>query len=474
MTESRQATDHILEPARRVPVTREVDVLVVGGGLAGVTAAVAAARSGASVLLLERTSFLGGSAAGAFPGSFGMLEDLAGQVIVGGLVQEMIALLQEKGGARQELWGLPPTMERQIGLEEYYSRHPRPPSMATRIDFEALKFVCDDLTRKAGVETMFDVWVADAIVQDSAIQGVIAQSKSGRFAVRAKVVVDASGDADIAASAGAPFQLGSESDGRTQPVTVTFLLSNVDVERAQDYERQDPENRGFARELAQARENGEIVDFPLDRLSAWRPMFSPGIIWLNATRVLGVNGTDPEQISQGLREGRRQVEMVVRFLRRYIPGFQNAHLLYTAPLLGVRETRRIVGEYVLTEEDEVAGRRFDDVVSRRVIVIDVHNPAGSGFKPITLGDATFFDIPYRCLLPQKIDNLLVAGRCISTTHTAHGATRSMVGCASLGQAAGTAAGLSVRRGETPRQLSVKALQASLREQGALPGPPPGA
>ena len=296
--------------------------------------------------------------------------------------------------------------------------------------------------------------------------------ESGRFAVRAKVVVDASGDADIAASAGAPFQLGSESDGRIQPVTLTFLLGNVDVERAQAYDRENPENRGFAREIALAKERGEIVDFPLDRLSSWRPMFSPGVIWLNATRVLGVNGTDPEQVSRGLREGRRQVEMVVRFLRSYVPGFENAHLLYTALLLGVRETRRIVGEYMLTEEDEIAGRRLDDVVSRRVIVIDVHNPAGAGFKPIKLGDATFFDIPYRCLIPQKIDNLLVAGRCISTTHAAHGATRSIVGCTSLGQAAGTAAGLAVRRGETPRQLSVEALQASLLEQHALPGPPP--
>lgn len=456
---------HITEPSRNTPLIRQADVLVVGGGLTGVAAAVASARLGAKTLLVERSQFLGGIASGSMPGSFGLLSDWKGNKITGGIIDEIIELLDKRRASVRNPWRFSAETERELGLEEYFSRNPRPEASTVQFDFEHLKFVCDKLVIENGVDVFFDTW-AVGFFREASSQGVIAEGKSGRFAFSGKIVIDATGDADVAAMAGVSFSKGRDRDGLLQPASVMFTLRGLDANKIRQYE-QENEDFGFAKAIAKAKQQGEIVGYPLDRILTWLPTFDKNIIWFNATRISHVDGTKTEDISKGLFEGRRQVDMLVDFLRNHIPGCEKAQVASTAPNLGIRETRRIQGDYVLSEKDVLTGRQFADVVVRRAIFMDVHNPSGPGFHKVRLGENTSFEIPYRCLLPRAVDNMLVAGRCVSTTHLAAGAVRAMVGCVALGEAAGTAAALSCRELIKPRELQVESLQEVLKTQGVL-------
>lgn len=289
------------------------------------------------------------------------------------------------------------------------------------------------------------------------IRSVWLESKSGRSRAAAEIYLDCTGDGDLAARAGAPYQQGRPQDGLTQPMTLNFRMAGVDEERM-------PPREEINRLYAQAKARGE-VDCPRENV-LYFPTPTPGVIHFNTTRVVGRSGTDAADLTAAELEGRRQVREMLRFLVDKVPGFERAYLQKMGAQIGVRESRRIGGQYQLTQEDILGARKFDDVIALGNYDIDIHNPAGAGTVIRSLPEGEWYTIPYRCLLPLGIGNLLVAGRCISATHEAHASIRIMPIGAALGQAAGTAAALCLEQGMSPPELPVPVLQQRLREQGA--------
>lgn len=427
----------IVEPPRPLRVAREVDVLVVGGGTSGCSAAIAAARLGARVLLVERYGFLGGTATaamvGCFCGVYTCGPDSTHQVLVGGIPREAMTRLEAVGGG-------------------YKYRH------RFQVDHEIFKIVLDGWMAQAGVEILFHATVAEALVEDGVIRGVVVEHKGGREAILAARVVDASGDGDVAARAGAPSEIG-DAHGDMQAPTQVFYMGHVDIERAMAF----PESE-IRKLLIAVTESGEF-DFP--RVSgSFSPTPQPGKVHVNMSRVPDVNGIDPWSLTAGTLEGRRQVEGFARFLVKYIPGFETARVDAIAPQLGVRETRRIMGHHVLTREDVLEARKFDTAICRSSWPIEDHARGRETIRLHLPGD-DFYQVPYGCLVPLEIDNLLLAGRCVSATHDGQASVRVMGPGMAMGQASGTAAVLSLRSGVPPRRIDVAGLRATLTGAGAL-------
>lgn len=446
------------ETAGRIPISDSVDVLIAGGGVAGFSAAIFSRRVGASTLLVEKSGILGGMATG------GLMSDFMGinRNITTGIVLELIERLKKTGSV----------------IEAFHSPY----------DPEVLKYILLEMAEETGVDLLLHTLVVDVIVLDSSIAGVIIESKSGRQAVLANAVVDATGDADIAALAGVPHEKGRKEDGRTQPVSLEFKMDNVDLKSLAKYVKKNPKDfykekhitclqmeckpplfwaLGFMNLIKRAKKCG---DLDIDHECMWI-CSAPreGQVVVNITRATGVDGTDAKQITKAEIETRRQAMTAVNFLKKYVPGFKNSYLMSTGIHIGVRESRRIRGEYILTGKDVLECRKFKDAVARNFCPIDVHGPVGklSGETWFVLPDNAFYEIPYRCLVPQGVDQLLVAGRCISADHMAHGSTRSMPGCMATGQAAGTAAALAVTKKCPLRKLKVGLLQRRLREEGVI-------
>jgi len=426
-------------PTRQVPVSGHADVLVVGGGPAGVAAAIGAARAGAKVLVLEQAGFCGGVSTRNL---YLRQSTLRGQGvdyrIIGGVAFEFAQRVMALGGGNLRLGHL-------------------------TYDYEVAKRAWDELVGEAGVDVMYNTTAFDALMADSAIRGVFAVNKSGVQAFTADVVIDASGDGDVAARAGAPFELGRSADGLTQPVTMMMRFGGVDMKAFDAYLARDPRLR---KTMAEAAAKGDFELFQ-DRLCSiiyWSGR--PDVVNLNVTNQTHVNGTDAAQLSAAETEGRRQVWVLFAFLKKYVDGWQNAWLIDTAPHIGVRETRRFIGEYVLTEQDVMEGREFPDNIALGSYPVDIHHPdrLWVSFVPIK---APCYGIPYRCLVPLKVENLLVAGRIISATHEAMASARVMFTCMAVGQAAGVAAALASRTHVTPRVLAAKDVQAELLRQDAL-------
>jgi hypothetical protein len=427
------------EPARDLPVRREVDVLVAGGGPAGVAAAIAAARAGAGTLLVEAAGMFGGMWTLGMQLHATCFHDRQ-QVIVGGIPREIIRRLEAEGAAENP--------EEKVRAA--------PGCFWVGFDPEMMKCILDDMITEAGVEPLLHTTCVGAVVEDQSVRGVIVENKSGRAVLRAKVVIDCTGDADIAYFTGAPTLKGRE-DGRSQPVTMTFLLENVEWNRVVQFRQSDP---GALAALEQdARERGELTLPKSIYLGA--PTLWPGVTYHNVTRVLDVDCTRAEDLTRAEIEGRRQVREVIAFYRRCIPGFERCRLLAIAPSIGLRESRRIVGEYTLTARDVIEARHFPDAVARHHYYIDVHNPEGAGLEGGDTGQrcppaGSHYEIPYSCLVPHECEGLLVAGRCISATRDALGSLRTTVCCAQLGEAAGVAAAAAVRQG-----ILVRNVKASL-------------
>ena len=421
----------VVEPAREVEVIRETDVLVVGGGMAGCSAAISAARGGARTLLVERYGFLGGTATAAMVGCFcGVYtcgpDSTQQQLIYGNLVDIMQSLRAWDAGAQ---------------IRHRY-----------HVSIPALILVLDHLLAESGAEMLFHTQFVAPIIEDSHIKGIIVENKQGRQAILAKVVIDTSGDGDVAARSGVPYELGDEL-GRLQAPTYVFYLAGVDCDRAMSV----PEVE-LKKLQMKAIEEGE---FSFSRVSgSYSPGNKPGVVHVNMTHVHGVNGIDPESLSKGHIDGRKQVEDYFLFLRRHVPGFENACLDAVAPQLGIRETRRIMGEYVLTREDILGARKFEDAVCRSSWPIEDHT-VGLDTVRLHLPGDDYYNIPYRVLLPLRVENLLIAGRCVSTTHDALASLRVMGPGIAMGQAAGAAAGLSIQRSISPRLLPFKKLQEQL-------------
>jgi len=407
------------------------DVLVCGGGPGGLCAAVGSARNGADTMLVERYGYLGGMATAGLVYPF-MTRFAGGEQIIDGIFQEIIERLDAKGG---------------------YGGPDRP----HMFDAETLKVVCDEICLDSGVKLLFHTMLTGAEVNDGIVNRAVIFNKSGEQAIRAKMYVDGTGDADLAYLAGAPCEKGRSSDGLAQPMTLNFRMAGVDKSRM-------PSRAEITELYLKARAEGRI-DCPRNDV-LWFETPRDDEIHFNTTRIIRLDATNADDLTRAEIDARRQVMQYVAFLKSDVPGFEDAYLQMTAPQIGVRESRRVMGEYVLTAEDLLSARKFEDAIARGSYSVDIHDPDGGGTVIKRLPPGESYTIPYRSLVPKKIDNLLIAGRPISATHEAHSAIRVMPIAAAIGEAAGTAAALCVTNNTIPRNLDVGELQRVLRAQGA--------
>lgn len=453
------------------------DVVVVGGGVAGVMAAVAAGRKGAGVILVERCGFLGGNATGGLVGPFSTTY-FNDEKVIAGLTDEVIERLEELGAT--------------LGTQKC----PYPPGVTfgtggwiTTFDAEKLKFVLDDMIADAGVKVLYHTQMHQVNVSEKGvINDILVHSKAGTHCISGRIFVDATGDGDLAALSGAKFNVGSK-DGEVQPATLIVDVNNVDLKKIKHYMVAYPEEfawatfpeydknpvrpcvagSGFLSLIRKAKKIGEL-QLGRSRITFFSGVYE-GQVKLNATRVNIRKIDDIETLSASEIEGRNQVRSLTNFIKNYLPGCENAEICAMGDYIGVRESRRIIGDYILNREDVLMGARFPDAIGCGAYPIDKHKPDDHGDDLILddvwieLEDA--YDIPYRCLLPLGIENLLVAGRPISTTHDAMGSTRLMVHCMVTGQAAGVAAALSICTGKDPRNINIETLQTELIKQNAF-------
>ena len=449
--------DKILEPAQEVPLLLNVDIVVVGGGTTGPLAAIAAARQGASVAIVERFGSLGGNL------TLGLNTKPSG-ALGGGLPLEIWDRARSVGAAGNDY-----VAQLKAGKIR----------IASPADPEMMKILLVTICREAGVQLIFEAFVSRPLMEGDTVRGVIIESKGGRQYIRSRVVIDCSADGDVAAKAGAPFVVGTgDEEPATQPVSLYFILRNVDLKRLAQWAAEHPDvvpDRAIP-------ENEEELAYGL-----WLTGFAPlvrkfqqrtgttlyrenitlkstnGELYVNATRVLRASGLSPLEISDSIVECYRQIACYAQFLKEDVPGFENSRLGPIAPVLGVRETRHILGGYVLTGHDVTHAAQFEDSVVADMSASDIHDVKGADVDFRALRP---YEIPYRCFVPEGIEQLLVAGRCISVEHVAHGRTRNMPACMAGGQAAGIAAALAVRSERTVRDVDVGHVQELVQGTGA--------
>lgn len=406
----------ILEKEKKTPVTDEAEVVVAGGGPAGVAAAVASAQLDVKTMLIERYGCLGGLATG------GLVIILVETKRYGmGILNETLERLRRLGGARPRRPAKEPN--------EWTEGASFSGAECINVDPELLKHVLNEMVVEAGVDLMMHSTVVGVEMEENLIESIILEDKSGRHAVAGRMFVDATGDADVAAAAGAPFSCDKYPWG----VNIDFRFGGVDVAKERTFRDEHPNEHMRVLNGLKEHVGGRMY---------WGPSVMDDVVWGGAPHLLEADALNPRDLTRAEVEGRRAVVKGLEYLRTHMPGMEEAFLLDTSSQVGVRETRRVIGEYVLTKEDEVGGRRFDDAIA-----------------------SSLFDIPYRCLVPLKVDNLLVGGRCISTTHEAQGPIRNIPPCMITGQAAGVAAALAVKTDTQPRRLDPKQIVEALIRQG---------
>ena len=422
----------------------DTDVLVCGGGMAGVVAAAAAARAGARVLLAERWGFLGGSATAGAVGQFVGWATEAGRQVIHGMAEEVVERLARHGGS---------------GGHTVFTMSTGHRMDQVSYDPEVLKLVLDEMVAEAGVRTLFHATILAVEAAPRRIAAVAVLTKAGPLTIRPRLVIDSSGDLDVLARAGAGF-LPLAPDEAPQPATMMFRFGPIDFGAFGALTT--PELQALARRGA---ESGALARAALHQSRV--PGTQDG--WFNISRV-ALDATDPFALSAGEMEGRRQAFSAARFLREHVPGCGGGRLVALAAQLGIRESRRILGDCVLTADDLRAGRRFADAIAVGAYPMDIHPASGAGLGFETLGGDRSYEIPYRCLIPAGLDNALVAGRGISASHGAHASTRVMPTTMAVGQAAGTAAALILAGNGGTREVDTALLRRRLIEDRAyLPG-----
>ncbi len=421
---------------REIPVYKRFDVIVCGAGPAGICAAVAAARQGAKVALLERYGVPGGNL------TCGHVGPILGMVGKGTMRDELMALLEVPDN----------DMIGRVGVAH---------------DMQRAKTVLTEFIHHENIEVYLQTMAADALVEDHRVTGVVISTKEGLLALEGKVVVDATGDGDVAAFAGCQIEKGRE-DGLMQPVTLEFTLDNVDEDRGVicigDVDDVAFNGQRFLDYCKQCAQKGMLPE----HLAAVRlhPTVHKGERQVNTTQANGVDSTKIEDLYPAELALRGQIDTLIRFFRENLPGYENCKYIASGTTTGIRESRRVVGEYLITAEELAAGKRFDDVVVHKAeFIVDIHNPAGAGQAEEKIQYVVPYDLPYGCFVPKGVDGLMTAGRCISGTHRAHASYRVMSICMAMGQAVGVAAALCARQGCQPRELDVKALQKELAALG---------
>ena len=450
-----------MEPARELKVRAEVDVLVVGGGPAGMMAAEAAARDkNLKVMLIEQRGYMGGNLTIGLP----ILSFLGpkGNQVIKGAAQKFIDRMAAKG-ASSEHWPCKNHMS------------------FTIIDPDQVKTVAWEIMDDAGVEVLLYVFVADTIVENGKVKGVIIESKAGREVILAKTVIDCTGDGDVAFRAGVECNKGDENGGM-QPPTLMFLMRGVEVQKLRDAICNEPEKYdmdvmptsqfrkekfitvGLRGRILEAQQKGYKV--PVSRTILITGLGADEI-WVNMTRVSGVDSTDPVSYTKGEHDARQQMYEVIAYLRDFVPGFESAWLERSAAFMGIRESRVIVGKYVMTAQDILEQKQFEDVIAVAGYPVDIHHAKGGDCTMLFCEDA--YPIPYGVLVPEKIEGLLVAGRCSAMDHEAMAATRVMSTCMALGEAAGNAARIAIADGVEVSAVDVTKVQQALLENGAFLG-----
>lgn len=443
----------------------DTEVLVIGGGPAGVCAAICASREGAKTLLIEQSGFCGGMATMGLVGPFMTCYDSRGKnMIIRGIFEEIVERMVEKDFAihpSKVMGGTAFTSWIKIGHDH-----------VTPFEAEGLKLVLDEMLDEANVKVLYHTSFLAPIVKAETIKGAYVHSKAGVQLVNAKIVIDCTGDGDVATRSGVPFEMGNEELGLIQPATMFYHISNVDTDKLEadiqanidNFYRKDGVNyRSLHWRVTEAREKG---DWSLDRVSIGLFRMPKKDEWcVNTSRIMGVDSTDNESLTRAETEGRKQADEITRFFRKYVPGCEDARIKSTASHVGIRESRHIRGEYRLCADDLIEAKVPQDSVLLASNSVDVHGrfgPKSNEYVPIK-GD--YYGVPYRSLVPQKIDNLLIAGRCVSADSTAAGAIRVMPPCMAMGQAAGTAAAICVKNECTPRTLDAQKLRTVLKENG---------
>jgi hypothetical protein len=439
----------ITEPARQIPLYGEYDVIVLGGGPAGIAACVAAARAGRRTLLIERYGFLGGMGTAAGVTNFcGLHANVCGEMhrVVQGVASELLARIDRLGGLNA-----PHLVLGKILAQAY--------------DTAAYKIAADDLLGAHKVDILFHALGAGVVMHDAKrINALMVETKAGRQAVAADIFIDCSGDGDLAAWAGAPFEVG-DNEGHMLYPSMMFRLNGIDPQKAGEAWRTIP----ALMEEAEARghkfpRKGAIVR-PQKSQIEWRVNFTQ----LKRQDGSAINGLEPDDLTRGEIDGRRQAIQAFEFLRT-VPGFENSYIVDLPPQLGIRETRRIVGGHMLSGADVLSCASFEDSIGVNGWPIEAHVAGDVIFKfPPIPGSRGFNELPYRMLVPEGIDNLLIAGRCASMTHDGQSAARVSGACFVMGEAAGSAAALALSGNTPPRDIAVEKLQQALQQQGAFIG-----
>lgn len=440
-----------------IPVVREEDVLVIGGGCAGIAAAVCAARQGTRVLLVEKNGFLGGMATAGLVGPFMTCYDPEGKrQVIKGVFEEFVQRLIRNHGAIH-----PDEVKAgssYAGYRVYGHAHCGP------FDAEAFKRVAEEMCHESGVELLYNATFVAACTNDEGdrISGVILAVKSGLIQVNARIVIDCTGDADVAYQAGVPFVYGDDS-GKTQPGSIFFTIRGVDKERLENIREVSGDFRSiFFQDTINKEIEAGRYGVPRNKLAIYEN--PDGTFRVNMSRVYLADGCDPFELTNASIKGRQQIQEIISLMRRLLPGCDKVQLVESAAMLGIRETRRICGDFVLTGEDIQSKRVFDDVIFLSGNSIDMHAGNAVSYQVAT---GAPYQVPYRILLPKKISNLLVAGRCCSLDRVALAAIRVMPPVFAMGQAAGTAAALCLKNSLDPADISVKELQEYLMKDNVV-------
>lgn len=456
--------NYIEENIKSLPIIATPEVLVVGAGPAGIGAAIAAARCGVKVLLVERYGFIGGNLTIAMVNPMFTFHDINGKQVIKGiageLVNELIKLKASKGHVSD------------LTFDN---------ASMTPFDPEGMKYLLFKMVMESNVNLLLHTWVVGIQKIEKNISCVIIENKSGRQAIIPKVIIDCSADADIIAFSGSKYIKGRENDGAMQPVSLFFRIGGIDINNLRvwmkknremlkdeptDEEIDSSEALAFLGLKELVKKGMDLGEFPKE--AAPRILFYQlpieGQVAVNATRLQGVDGTNAFDLTKAEIETRQQAWRIAEFLKKYVGGFENSYILDTGVQVGVRETRHIVGDYTLTELDVLGSRSFDDGIACGTFAIDIHPPEGEQ-QVFTGSGKAVYEIPYRCLLPQDLDNVLVAGRSISATHVAFGSSRVMATCMAIGQGAGVAAAQMVRNNVSSRNVEISHVREKLIKDG---------